>query len=62
AIVFGGSDHITIPQMVRHGVVLNLVGVVVITTICYLMLDPQKGLGIEQAPTPVKVQVDSPSP
>ena len=37
AIVFG-SDRLTIPTMVREGLVLNLVGVVVITTVCYLVL------------------------
>ena len=60
AIVFGGSDHITIPQMVRHGVVLNLIGVIVVTAVCYFVLDPQKGLGIQHEPTPA-VQVDQTS-
>ena len=37
AIVFG-TDRLTIPTMAREGFVLNLVGVAVITTVCYLML------------------------
>jgi sodium-dependent dicarboxylate transporter 2/3/5 len=44
AIVFGGSDLITIPKMARYGLVLNLLGVVVISLLCYLLLDPQYGL------------------
>ena len=46
AIVFGGASYITIPKMVRHGIVLNLIGVIVVTAVCYLVLDPQKGLGL----------------
>lgn len=59
AIVFGGSDCITIPKMVRHGLVLNLIGVIVVSTVCYLVLDPQKGLGFERASvtTPAQVQI-----
>ena len=38
AIVFGGSDRITIPTMVRHGLLLNLLGVVVITLVCWWLL------------------------
>ena len=34
AIVFG-SNELTVKQMVREGVVLNLIGVVVVTAICY---------------------------
>ncbi len=45
AIVFGGSDRVTIPSMVRHGLVLNLLGVVVITLVCWWALDPVAGLG-----------------
>ena len=37
AIVFG-TDRLTIPTMIREGFVLNLAGVAVITTVCYLML------------------------
>jgi len=37
AIVFG-SGHITVPQMLRAGVLLNIAGIVVITTIAYSLL------------------------
>ena len=37
AIVFG-TERLTIPTMVRQGFVLNLVGVALITTICYIAL------------------------
>lgn len=43
AIVFG-SDHITIPQMVRAGIILNLIGVLIITAVCYFAIDRQTGL------------------
>jgi sodium-dependent dicarboxylate transporter 2/3/5 len=59
AIVFGGSDHITIPQMVRHGFVLNIIGVIVVTAVCYFVLDPQKGLGIEAPDATPAAQVES---
>jgi sodium-dependent dicarboxylate transporter 2/3/5 len=39
AIVFG-SGHLTIPQMVRAGIWLNVVGVLVIVTLVYLLIDP----------------------
>ncbi|MEM6550684.1 MAG: SLC13 family permease [Planctomycetota bacterium] len=45
AIVFGGSNQITIPKMVRYGVILNLIGAVVITLVCYAVLSPETGLG-----------------
>lgn len=59
AIVFGGSDQITIPHMVRHGVLLNIIGVIVVTAVCYMVLDPQKGLGIDRHASPVKAQVEN---
>ncbi|MEL6109157.1 MAG: SLC13 family permease [Planctomycetota bacterium] len=34
AIVFGGSDDLTIKQMAREGLALNLVGVVVVSAVC----------------------------
>ncbi len=37
AIVYG-SDQVTIQQMVRNGFGLNLIGVVLITTVCYLLI------------------------
>ncbi len=36
AVVFG-SGHLTVPQMMREGVVLNLIGVVVISLYCWLV-------------------------
>lgn len=44
AIVFGGADELTIPQMARTGLWLNLLGVVVISVFCYFILDPLTGL------------------
>ena len=38
AIVFG-SGELTVKKMAREGVVLNLIGTVVVTLICYLLLD-----------------------
>ncbi len=37
AIVFA-SEELTIKQMAKHGFVLNLLGVIVVTTICYVTL------------------------
>lgn len=45
AIVFGGSDQLTISQLARHGVILNLIGALVIATLCYLIVNTQTGLG-----------------
>ncbi|MEZ6191238.1 MAG: SLC13 family permease [Phycisphaerales bacterium] len=36
AIVFG-ADHLTVRMMAREGLILNLIGVVVVTGVCYLM-------------------------
>lgn len=44
AIVFGGADRITIPDMVKRGVVLNLIGCVIVSLCCYFILDPETGL------------------
>ena len=47
AIVFA-ADAITIPKMARVGVVLNLIGVAVISLCCYYLIDPQTGIdGVE---------------
>jgi len=46
AIVFGGSDVITIPVMARYGLWLNLVGVIIVSLVCYFLIDPQTGLGL----------------
>ena len=37
AIVFG-SGRVTIPQMIRAGLWLNMLGILVITTLCYLLI------------------------
>ncbi len=44
AIVFGGAEWVTIPKMVRTGLWLNLAGVVIISLVCYFILDPATGL------------------
>lgn len=44
AIVFG-SGCVTMPQMVRAGLVLNLVGIVVVTAITFLIVVPLFGIG-----------------
>ncbi len=49
AIVFG-SGHITIPQMVRAGSLLNLLGVAVITAFSYTVV--MTVLGIEAGVAP----------
>ncbi|MFG0288877.1 MAG: SLC13 family permease [Rhodopirellula sp. JB044] len=43
AIIFG-SEKITVQEMARQGLVLNLIGVFVITTLCHFILDLQTGL------------------
>ncbi|QDU96650.1 SLC13 family permease [Lignipirellula cremea] len=61
AIVFG-SNRLTIPQMARPGFVLNLIGVVVITGVCYFVVDFEHGIGspAEKA-APVETTAESPS-
>ena len=49
AIVFG-SGHITIPQMVRAGILLNMLGVALITAFSYTVV--MAVLGIEAGVTP----------
>jgi sodium-dependent dicarboxylate transporter 2/3/5 len=39
-----GSGHITIPQMARAGIWLNLIGIVVIVALTYLLLGPVFGV------------------
>jgi sodium-dependent dicarboxylate transporter 2/3/5 len=53
AIVFGGSDRITIATMVRYGLWLNVIGVLIITLVCYFVLDPEMGLKGVPASLPV---------
>jgi sodium-dependent dicarboxylate transporter 2/3/5 len=38
AIVFG-SQKLTVREMAREGFILNLIGIVVVTLICWLTLD-----------------------
>ncbi|XAM00822.1 SLC13 family permease [Phycisphaeraceae bacterium D3-23] len=45
AIVFGGASQLTIPKMARHGVCLNLIGSLMIATLCYLLINARSGLG-----------------
>ncbi len=33
-----GTGYVTVPQMMREGFWLNLIGVVVITAVCYFLL------------------------
>lgn len=49
AIVFG-SGRLTILQMVRHGFVLNMICVVLITCYTFWVLIPQLGISIDQFP------------
>ena len=49
AIIFG-SGKVTMGQMVRHGIVLNLVGVVMVTIVAYLYLVPQLGISLDTMP------------
>ncbi|MFG0261832.1 MAG: SLC13 family permease, partial [Novipirellula sp. JB048] len=44
AIVFG-SDRLRVREMAKAGLVLNLIGGVVISVVCYLGVDPQSGIG-----------------
>jgi len=49
AIVFGGG-HITVPQMARTGFLLNLVGVLLVTTLTYLIAVPIFGITLDSTP------------
>lgn len=53
AIVFG-SGVITIPQMARAGFGLNLIGIVMVTTLTYLIAIPVFGIVLGQIPLWVK--------
>jgi len=50
AIVFG-SGYVTIPQMVRSGFGLNVIGVVVTVLVTYLLAIPALDIVIDQIPT-----------
>jgi sodium-dependent dicarboxylate transporter 2/3/5 len=49
AIVFGGG-HLTVPQMARAGFLLNLAGIVIITTLTYLIAVPVFGIAFNATP------------
>ncbi|MEE9219051.1 MAG: DASS family sodium-coupled anion symporter [Acidobacteriota bacterium] len=49
AVVFG-SGHVTIPQMCRAGLLLNLIGIVLITALAYAIAMPLLGLDLSAAP------------
>jgi sodium-dependent dicarboxylate transporter 2/3/5 len=62
AIVFG-SGHVTIPQMCRAGVWLNLIGIVLITGLAYLVALPLLGVDPAAAATTAgKKSADAPLP
>ena len=49
AIVFG-SDHVSMGRMVRTGIVLNLLGVVLITLLIYFVARPLLGIELDATP------------
>jgi len=49
ALVFG-TGYITIPQMMRAGVLLNLVGIVLVTLLAYFVIVPVFGIDIGGIP------------
>ncbi|MDO9548555.1 MAG: DASS family sodium-coupled anion symporter [Candidatus Marinimicrobia bacterium] len=49
AIIFG-SGCVTIPQMAKNGVVLNIVGIIIVTLITYLIAIPLFGIILGQMP------------
>lgn len=49
AIVFG-AGHVTIPQMARAGIVLNLIGVLLVTAVTYFLAVPVFGITFDQPP------------
>lgn len=49
AIVFGGG-HITVPQMARAGILLNLFGAVLITLLTYFIAIPVFGITLDEMP------------
>jgi len=50
AIVFG-SGKVSIGQMARYGILLNLLGVVLVTTATFLLLVPQLGISLGEFPS-----------
>ena len=49
AVVFG-SGHLTIPQMCRAGLWLNLAGILLVTAVVYVVAVPLFGLQAADAP------------
>ncbi|MDP7397835.1 MAG: SLC13 family permease, partial [Lentisphaeria bacterium] len=49
AIVFDGG-HVTVPQMARAGILLNLIGVVLVTLVTYFIAVPVLGIELGQMP------------
>lgn len=54
AVVFG-SGYVTIPQMARSGLGLNIAGIVVTVLITYLFVMPNFGIVIDQIPAWVEI-------
>ncbi|MDZ4861149.1 MAG: DASS family sodium-coupled anion symporter [Candidatus Hydrogenedentes bacterium] len=49
ALVFG-TGYITIPQMMRAGIVLNIVGIILVTILAYFVIVPVFGIDIHTVP------------
>ena len=49
AVVFG-SGQITIPQMARAGIVLNLLGAILVTFLVYYIAVPALGIDLGEIP------------
>lgn len=49
AIVFAGG-HVTMGQMAGHGLLLNLIGVLLVTGVTFALLTPVMGIGLEGPP------------
>ncbi len=50
AIVFG-SGRVRMTDMVRFGILINLIGVVLITLAAFLVLTPQMGISLDEVPS-----------
>jgi sodium-dependent dicarboxylate transporter 2/3/5 len=46
AIVFG-SGYVTIPQMVRGGIGLNIIGIIITVAVTYLLVLPFSGVQVD---------------
>ncbi|TWU21517.1 Sodium-dependent dicarboxylate transporter SdcS [Novipirellula galeiformis] len=55
AIVFG-SEQLTVREMARAGLALNLIGVVVISVSCYFLVDFKSGIGTAIAPPDIAME------